>query len=264
MVLDYKLISKMDRVMLIETAKPTSKILVKVAASKSASPEKIKGLGVFSSGKLIGMEYGTSIEIGRRKFLMLRPSILDKLDTLQRKAQIITAKDSAVISLHCDVKSGDTIIEGGLGSGALTLVLANLVRPDGKVITYETSPINMKVGLNNLKNAGLDKFVVVKHQDITRGITEENIDAVILDIPEPWHVVEHAYKILKAGGHFSSYSPTINQVETTINELRNNNFTQPYTLETLQREIVVGTGGTRPSFEMLGHTGYLTFARKIL
>ncbi len=257
-------ISKNDRVILIDSSKPSVKILLQVSTSKSASPIKIKGLGVYSTGKLIGREYGTAVEIGRRIFLILRPSILDKLDTLQRKAQIITAKDSAVISLHCDVKCGDTIIEGGLGSGALTTVLTNLVRPDGKVITYETSKTNLTIGLNNLKNTGLNKYVDVKHQDISDGISEENVDAVILDIPEPWSVVDHAYKALRPGGHYSSYSPTINQVEKTVKALKHQKFTKPYTLETLQREIVVGKGGTRPSFEMLGHTGYLTFARKVL
>ena len=63
-------------------------------------------------------------------------------------------------------------------------------------------------------------------------------------------------------GHFCSYSPTMNQVEKTVKTLRKHNFIEIKTFETLQREIVVGERGVRPSFDMLGHTGYLTFARK--
>ena len=35
------------------------------------------------------------------------------------------------------------------------------------------------------------------------------------------------------------------------------------TIELLEREMIVTAHGTRPSFHMLGHSGYLTFARKI-
>jgi tRNA (adenine57-N1/adenine58-N1)-methyltransferase len=226
--------------------------------------KKIHGLGVIDTCKLIGLEYGSLFEIGRKRFIVLQPDIIDKLGNLQRKAQIITPKDSGVIAINCDIKCGDTVIEGGLGSGALTVVLANLVKPHGKIVSYEISSTNINVGMNNLKNTELENMVEIKKKDITKGITEKNIDAVILDIPEPWHVVKHAYNALKPGGHFASYSPTMNQVEKTTRELREHKFIMVRTIETLQREIVVGEGGTRPSFEMLGHTGYVTFARKVL
>ena len=45
--------------------------------------------------------------------------------------------------------------------------------------------------------------------------------------------------------------------------MRKLGFTGIKTLETIQREIVVGKGGVRPSFDTLGHTGYVTFGRKI-
>jgi tRNA (adenine57-N1/adenine58-N1)-methyltransferase len=35
-------------------------------------------------------------------------------------------------------------------------------------------------------------------------------------------------------------------------------------LENIQRAIEVHPGGVRPSFEMLGHTGYMVFARKVI
>ncbi|MCG2827175.1 MAG: tRNA (adenine-N1)-methyltransferase, partial [Thermoplasmatales archaeon] len=107
------------------------------------------------------------------------------------------------------------------------------------------------------------EYVEIKLGDVTESIDEKNADAVILDIPNPWDAVKNAYNALKVCGHFCSYSPTMNQVEKTVKTLKHD-FIEIKTFETLQREIVVGEGGVRPSFDMLGHTGYVTFARKIL
>lgn len=85
-----------------------------------------------------------------------------------------------------------------------------------------------------------------------------------MDIPEPWELVDIAWDSLKIGGYFCSYSPLISQVEKTVKKLREHPFVEVYVLETLQREMIVLEKGVRPSFNMLGHTGYLTFARKTL
>ncbi|MBA3044047.1 tRNA (adenine-N1)-methyltransferase, partial [archaeon] len=175
--------------------------------------------------------------------------------------QIILPKDSAIIMLYCDVKNGCRIVEAGVGSGALTIALANFVRPDGKIISYEKRNDFADFAKRNIENAGLGEYVEIKLGDVTESIDEKNADAVILDIPNPWDAVKNAYNALKVCGHFCSYSPTMNQVEKTVKTLKHD-FIEIKTFETLQREIVVGEGGVRPSFDMLGHTGYLTFARK--
>jgi tRNA (adenine57-N1/adenine58-N1)-methyltransferase len=48
-----------------------------------------------------------------------------------------------------------------------------------------------------------------------------------------------------------------------VNEIAKYTFIECKTYENIQREMIVSKHGTRPSFEMLGHTGYLTFARKV-
>ena len=118
--------------------------------------------------------------------------------------------------------------------------------------------------MKNIQMANLDKYVVTKLRDITEGIDEDNLDAIILDIPNPWDVVKHSWDALKPGGYFCSYSPLILQVEKTVKEIRKNKFIEIKTLENIQREMIVSDFGTRPSFDMLGHTGYLIFARKVL
>ncbi|MBU2565236.1 MAG: tRNA (adenine-N1)-methyltransferase [Candidatus Thermoplasmatota archaeon] len=224
--------------------------------------KKIRGLGVFDPGKLKGKKLGEKTRIGNREFIIMKPSVVDKIETIERKAQIILPKDSAMIMLYCDVKNGCRIVEAGVGSGALTIALANFVRPDGKIISYEKRNDFADFAKRNIENAGLGEYVEIKLGDVTESIDEKNADAVILDIPNPWDAVKNAYNALKVCGHFCSYSPTMNQVEKTVKTLKHD-FIEIKTFETLQREIVVGEGGVRPSFDMLGHTGYVTFARKI-
>ncbi len=154
-------------------------------------------------------------------------------------------------------------MEGGTGSGALTILLANAVRPKGKVISYEKRDDFAKIAKKNLTNAHLSDYVNIKKGDITNTIDERNVDAVVIDIPNPWDAVKNALKALKLGGYIASYSPTITQVERTVKAMRECGFSGVKTLETLQREIVVGKRGVRPSFETLGHTGYVTFGRKV-
>ncbi|MEM2025234.1 MAG: protein methyltransferase, partial [Desulfurococcaceae archaeon] len=111
---------------------------------------------------------------------------------------------------------------------------------------------------------GLLDSVELKSGDVTQGIEEVEVDAVVLDMATPWLVVPHAYSALRGGGHFASFSPTINQVEKTVLELRRRGFVDVKSYELLMREIKVEEGAVRPETMMVGHTGYLTFARKAL
>lgn len=226
--------------------------------------DRFKGVGVIDPKILIGKEYGKQMEIGNKQFWILPPSLLDKLHSLKRKAQIILPRDAAQIMLHCSIESGHTVLEAGIGSGALTIALANAVAPNGKVISYDNREDFIEHATKNLVIANLDKFVETKLKDVTKGIKEKDLDAIILDIPNPWDVVKHAYKALKPGGYLCTYSPLTSQVENTVKEIKKQKFIEVKTIENIQREMIVNEYGMRPSFDMLGHTGYLTFARKVL
>ncbi len=230
----------------------------------NAQTDHFKGIGVFSPKTLVGMNYGSHITIGTKEFHILPISLLDSLKSLKRKAQIILPKDAAHIIINCSITPGKTVLEAGIGSGALTTVLASLVAPTGHVISYDIRDDFIKHSLKNLKRTHLDSYVTTKEKDVTVGIDEQDLDAVILDIPNPWEAVTHAYNSLAVGGYFCAYSPLISQVEQTVFTLQEHPFIGLRTFETLERELVVKKHGTRPSFSMLGHSGYLTFARKIL
>jgi len=56
----------------------------------------------------------------------------------------------------------------------------------------------------------------------------------------------------------------VNQLENAVRKMREVGLAEIVAFETLQREMVVHEGGVRPSFDMLGHTGYLALGRKML
>jgi tRNA (adenine57-N1/adenine58-N1)-methyltransferase len=248
----------METVILVD--KTGRKRLVRVSEGVSKIPE----LGVVDFSKLPKDLEGKRVEIAGKEFIALRPSILDLVETIEREAQIITPKDSAPIVFNCDVKSGDFALEIGTGSAALTIVLAHFVAPDGKVVSYERRDDFAKIARMNIESAGFADIVEMKVQDATEGIEERDCDCAVVDIPNPWDILGSIYQSLKPGGHLAVYVPNVNQMERVVKELRELSFFDVRSIEIIQREMEVGERGTRPSFEMLGHTGYLTFARKIL
>ncbi len=236
----------------------------KYIVDTNSKTDKIKGVGVLDPSSLIGKEYGKQLEIGNKQFWILLPSLQDKLQSIHRHAQIILPRDAAHILINCSIESGQHVLEGGIGSGSLTIALASAVVPNGKIISYDVRGDFIEHALKNIRKAGLGQYVTTKLKDITKEIKEKELDAIILDIPNPWKAIENAWNALKVGGYFGSYSPLTSQVEKTVKELRKHSFIEIKTFENIQREMVVSIHGTRPSFDMLGHTGYLTFARKIL
>lgn len=228
------------------------------------SKKKVKGFGILDTGNFIGMEYGRKISIGNKHAWILKPSSYDRWGSIKRRAQIILPKDASTIIVNCSIVPGSVVVEGGIGSGSLTIIMAQIVAPNGKIISYEKRKDFLEFARENILNAGVERFVEIKERDITKGIDEKEVDAVVLDIPNPWDVIDHAWNSLKVGGYFCSYTPLTSQVEKTVKKLRKRKFIEIRTVENIQREIVVLEKGVRPSFQMLGHTGYLTFARKVL
>ncbi|UCF12108.1 MAG: tRNA (adenine-N1)-methyltransferase [Thermoplasmatales archaeon] len=253
-----KYVEKNDLIVLIDSN--FKKYIVDI----TSKTDKIKGVGVLDPISLIGKEFGKQIEIGNKQFWILLPSVQDKLQNVHRRAQIILSRDAAHIIINCSIESGQYVLEAGIGSGSLTIALASAVAPGGKIISYDVRNDFIEYALKNIKKASLEQYVITKLKDITKEIEEKDLDAIILDIPNPWEAIENAWNALKIGGYLCSYSPLISQVEKTVKELRKHNFIEIKTFENIQRELVVSSHGTRPSFDMLGHTGYLTFARKIL
>jgi len=235
--------------------------MVKVEAGKSFHTHK----GFIKFDDLFGREYGTSVlsSLGV-EFFALKPLLRDYVMKSVRRTQITYPKDIALIVMFSGIGPGSRVVEAGTGTGALTTALAHYVKPDGKVYSYEIREDFLKTAEKNLKRADLIDFVELKNKDITAGIEESDVDAVILDLATPWLVVSRAYTALKPCGTMVSFSPTIDQVVRTVEALKENGFVNIETVECLMRGMQIERGKTRPHTLMTGHTGYVTFARKTM
>jgi tRNA (adenine57-N1/adenine58-N1)-methyltransferase len=223
----------------------------------------VPGLGVVDTAKLAG-QVGRVAKIAGRPFLVLRPGTEDLMDALERKAQIITAKDAGPLLLLAGVKAGDVVLEAGAGSGALTTLLARAVTPGGRVHSVEIREDFLAVARRNVERAGFAPAVTFHHGDVREGIEPRDLDAVILDIPEPWAAVAPAWDALRPCGTLATFSPNMEQVRATHEAISEHPFIDVRTIEVIERDLEVHEGGVRPAFAALGHTGYLTFARKVL
>jgi len=235
--------------------------LVKVVKGKELHTHK----GYVKADDIIGKRYGGVVtsHMGA-KFYILRPTLKDYVRKFARRTQIIYPKDMGIIVSFSNIGPGSIVVEAGTGSGALTCFLAYHVRPSGKVYSYEIRQEFLERARENIKRAGLEKYVELKLKDIAEGIDERDVDAVVLDMPTPWLVVPQAYAALKGCGFFVSFSPTINQVERTVVELRRNGFVDVRAVEVIVRSWQAEEGRMRPRTLDISHTGYLVFARKAL
>jgi tRNA (adenine57-N1/adenine58-N1)-methyltransferase catalytic subunit len=235
--------------------------LVRVEAEKSFHTHK----GYIQLGDLIGKEYGTRIASSMDiEFVALKPTLRDHIFKTSRRTQISYPKDISLIILYSGIGPGSRVVEAGTGTAALTSAIAHYIRPTGRVYTYEIRQEFQKNAKKNLERAGLLDVVELKEGDVTQGIEEKEVDAVILDMATPWLVVPHAYAALKGSGVLVSFSPTIDQVVKVVEALNEHGFVCVETVETLIRFMQVARGKTRPQTVMTGHTGYLTFARKAI
>jgi len=196
-------------------------------------------------------------------FLVLEPSTHDLIKEIKRTTQIVYPKDIGYMLLKLNVRPGSRVVEGGTGSGGLTLALAQSVMPTGHVYSYEVRPDVLALARKNLEGLGLDPYVDLKQRDIEEGFDETDADALFLDVRTPWQYLAQARQALKGGGFFGSIVPTTNQVVQLIEALPQHGFADIEVEELLLRPYKVVPGRLRPMDRMVAHTGYLVFARKI-
>ncbi len=225
---------------------------------------KVQSLGAVDGSRFKDLEEGDKVTIVGRDYRVFRPGVLELMESLDRGAQIISPKDAATILMHCDIKAGDRVIEVGAGSGGLTTALLHAVAPTGQVLTLEFKEENALRAKKNVSRVGLDNYWSYQIGDARDMSVEADwqADALTMDMPDPWLALSNLEKHLRSGGRLCAYVPNMNQAESIVNALREHQYSNVYALENMQRGLEVHPGGVRPSFEMLGHTGYLIFARK--
>jgi tRNA (adenine57-N1/adenine58-N1)-methyltransferase len=225
-------------------------------------PQSIEGRGVIDLTAAVGAPPGVELSWAGATYRVVRPTLSDRLQHLRRRAQIVTPKDAQYLLFLAGVAPGATVLEVGAGSGALTIVLAESVGPSGRVVSYDRRADFLEVARGNVSAAGLSDRVDFRLRDVAAlGFDRSGAASVVVDVAEPWAIVAPARSALTVGGSMATYTPTYNQLEWTVRALREARFEEVRSVELLERNLHVGEGGTRPDFEMLGHTGFLTGAR---
>lgn len=223
--------------------------------------------GIVKFDEIIGKPWGSRVRshLGN-PFYVLQPALGDLLKELPRNTQILYPKDIGFILVQMGIGEGQIIVEAGTGSGALTSAFAFAVGSKGKVISYEAREEMQKLARKNISRLGLEERVELKLRELTaeQGFDEEGVDALFLDLPNPYDYIHHVRKALKLGGFFGSILPTANQVSKLLFALRQFDFAFIDVCEVLLRYYKPEPERLRPVDRMVAHTGFLIFARPVL
>ena len=225
---------------------------------------KVPSLGAIDGSRFLDLDDGDYVSIVGRDYHVFRPGVTELMESLERGAQVIIPKDAATILMKCDVKAGTKVLEVGAGSGGLTTALLNAVAPTGSVHTLELREEYAQRAQRNVARVGLDKYwsyAIGDAREMDPGI-DYQVDVLTMDMPDPWLALGNLEPHLRNGGRVCAYVPNMNQAQDIVNALRERGYSNVHALENMQRALEVHPGGVRPSFDMLGHTAYLVFARK--
>ncbi|KAJ9152873.1 hypothetical protein P3X46_026384 [Hevea brasiliensis] len=260
--------------------------------------------GVFKHSDWIGKPFGSKVFSNKGGFVYLlaaTPALWTLV--LNHRTQILYIADISFVIMYLEIVPGCLVLESGTGSGSLTTSLARAVAPTGHVYTFDFHEQRAASAREDFERTGVSSLVTVGVRDIQgEGFPDEYTglaDSVFLDLPQPWLAIPSAGKMLKRDGILCSFSPCIEQVQSSCAALRSS-FTDIRTFEVLLRTYEVHEGKmdcgqgdesvsfgsppykrrqrsneeskmqentsspvilARPCGESRGHTGYLTFAR---
>ncbi len=221
--------------------------------------------GFIAHDAIAGRPFGSTVRTQLdHPFLVLQPSTFDLLMHVKRASQIIYPKEIGYILLRMNIVPGTRVVEAGTGSGALALAFSRFVRPGGRVFTYEERDDMIELARKNLERVGADDVVEIKQRDIRLGFDERGVDALFLDVREPWLFLAQAHAALKGGGFFGSLVPTTNQLSDLLQEMETlGGWAEIEVIEILTRHYKAVAERLRPEDRMIGHTGFLLFARSV-
>ena len=217
--------------------------------------------------EIIGCEEGVTLRSSLgRPLVLMRPRLADFALKMPRGAAVVYPKDTGAILVWADIQPGNVVVEAGTGSGALTMALARAVGSQGRVISYEMREDHAALARKRINGffGYLPDQIDLRIGGVEEGLREHRPDRVILDVPEPWHAVPLAAGQLAPGGIFCCYLPTVPQVQEVRKAIADaGSFLDVMTFEMMMREWAVDGRSVRPSHRMIGHTGFITVARKL-
>jgi len=223
--------------------------------------------GTLAHDVLLGHPEGTRVETsGGMVLVAFRPRFADHVLKMPRVAQVVYPKDLGPIVVYADVQPGGRVIEAGTGSGALTIALCRAVGPQGRVVSYEVREDHLARARQNVETffGKVPDQLEMRLGDVSQaGSDEAGYDRCVLDVPEPWVPLPALRRALAPGAVLCSYLPTTVQLQQLVLALGEHGFLHIESFETLRRTWHVGERSVRPDHRMVGHTGFLTIARRL-
>ena len=214
--------------------------------------------GILQFASVIGCPWGSRFG----EYEVFRPTIEDlMMYGVRRETQIVFPKDAFFVCHKLNIKCGSRVLEIGTGSGALTLLLSRAAGPEGSVVSLEKEERHFKNAQKNLA-----KYLELQNVTLNQGDAADfeggPFDAAFVDLREPWLYLDHLRSLLDDGAPAAFIVPTANQVSECLQTLRQG-FGDVEVIEILFRRYKTLASRFRPEDRMVGHTGYLIFAKKV-
>ncbi len=227
--------------------------------------------GLLEHDLLIGAPDGSVVQSSNGDtYLALRPLLSDFVMSMPRGAAIVYPKDAAQIIQQADIFPGATVVEAGVGSGALSISLLRAIGPEGRLISFERRGEFALIARANVASflGSEPEGWSVELGDLAERLPEvvepASVDRVVLDMLAPWECLDVVLEALKPGGVLICYIATVTQLSRVAEAIRDTeSFTDPDPTETLVRGWHVEGLAVRPDHRMIGHTGFLLTARRL-
>ena len=227
--------------------------------------------GVLRHADLVGLPDGSVVaNSGGHEYLALRPLLRDFVMSMPRGAAIVYPKDAAQILAEADIFPGATVVEAGVGSGALSLWLLRAIGAEGRLLSFERREDFAEVARANVETflgevpANWDVVVGDLADTLTDTVAPASVDRVVLDMLAPWECIDAVAEALTPGGVVVCYVATATQLSRVAEYIRNTGlFTEPDANETMVRGWHVEGLAVRPDHRMVAHTGFLVWARRL-
>lgn len=227
--------------------------------------------GAFHHDDFINQPFGTKLRSrdlqGYGFLFLLKPTPELWTRSLNHRTQVVHELDQSQIIFQLYLQPNQVVVESGTGSGAMSHAVIRTVAPAGHLHTYEFNQHRAVTARTEFQQHGLGHLVTVHHKDVCRGLQlmeamedangsdekktkpaaaaaqlvqeglpgfdlpGQTVDAVFLDLPEPWLAVPHAAFVLKANARIATYSPCVEQTQRTIQALEATGFHSIKTLE---------------------------------